>query len=262
MVSFLAATSVIANVTARSNVAKTSAAEIEAISDPSYLEAFRQLQLSESDIRMLRAHYLAPRRTITATQLAFAVGFGVYSASNLHYGRLARKLCRVLNLTPRHNLAAFVFFHRPNEEWEWEMRPQLAYAIETLSIVIATERYFSPDEIINESSLVEGGKYRVTVNGFERNDEARRRCLDYFGYQCQGCGMSFADRYGKDFSRIIHVHHLRPLATIRETYQIDPIADLVPICPNCHAVIHARANRSETYSIDDLKRFIQRNERP
>lgn len=243
-------------------MAKTTAADIETISDIAYLEAFRHLELSESDVRMLRANYLAPRRTITATQLAFAVGFGVYSASNLHYGRLAGKLCRVLDLTPRHNLAVFVVFHRPNEEWEWEMRPQLAYAIESLSIVVASERYFSPDEIIDESLLVEGAKFRVTVNGFERNDEARRRCIANFGYQCQGCGMSFAERYGEEFSRIIHVHHLRPLATIRKSYQIDPTADLIPVCPNCHAVIHAGIDRSEPYSIDDLKRFINRNGRP
>ena len=40
------------------------------------------------------------------------------------------------------------------------------------------------------------------------------------------------------FAGFIHVHHLRPLSEIRGEYMVDPVADLCPVCPNCHAVIH------------------------
>ena len=38
---------------------------------------------------------------------------------------------------------------------------------------------------------------------------------------------------------LIHVHHLKSLAEIGHSYQVDPIKDLMPVCPNCHAVIHS-----------------------
>ena len=50
--------------------------------------------------------------------------------------------------------------------------------------------------------------------------------------------MSFHERYGETSKDIIHVHHLVPLSDIGTTYQVDPINDLKPVCPNCHAVIH------------------------
>ena len=34
------------------------------------------------------------------------------------------------------------------------------------------------------------------------------------------------------------MHHIVPLSQIRELHEVDPIKDLVPICPNCHAMIH------------------------
>ena len=41
---------------------------------------------------MLRAHYEAPGRKITATQLAQAAGFANFSAANLQYGLLGAML--------------------------------------------------------------------------------------------------------------------------------------------------------------------------
>tara|TARA_B110000037_G_scaffold155751_1_gene175626 strand:- start:1922 stop:2146 length:225 start_codon:yes stop_codon:yes gene_type:complete len=42
-------------------------------------------------------------------------------------------------------------------------------------------------------------------------------------------------RFGKEF---IHVHHLKEIATIAQKYQVDPVNDLRPVCPNCHAMLH------------------------
>jgi 5-methylcytosine-specific restriction protein A len=51
--------------------------------------------------------------------------------------------------------------------------------------------------------------------------------------------MSFEERYGPEAAGIIHVHHVVPLSEIGERYEVDPIKDLRPVCPNCHTVIHA-----------------------
>jgi 5-methylcytosine-specific restriction protein A len=37
---------------------------------------------------------------------------------------------------------------------------------------------------------------------------------------------------------VIHVHHVRPESTLGPNYRVDPIKDLRPLCPNCHAIVH------------------------
>jgi len=38
-------------------------------------------------------------------------------------------------------------------------------------------------------------------------------------------------------------------------YKVDPINDLCPVCPNCHAMLH---RRSPPLSIDELKQLLKR----
>jgi len=71
---------------------------------------------------------------------------------------------------------------------------------------------------------------------------------------CQICKFDFNKFYAPLGEGIIHVHHLKPLAQIGEGYQVDPITDLIPVCPNCHTVIH---RGKETISIDKIKLKIQ-----
>ena len=84
----------------------------------------------------------------------------------------------------------------------------------------------------------EGHGERAWVNRYERSREARQECLEHWGYECQVCGMDFESRYGEIGREYIHVHHLIPLASIHEGYQVDSILDLKPVCPNCHAMLH------------------------
>ncbi len=99
---------------------------------------------------------------------------------------------------------------------------------------------FLPEQLVSSSSLAEGAKTQVTVNAYERNPYARRICVEYFGAICAVCSFDFGKTYGELADGLIHVHHLTPLSQIRESYQVDPIEDLRPVCPNCHAVIHRR----------------------
>ncbi|HEU5209888.1 MAG TPA: HNH endonuclease, partial [Longimicrobiales bacterium] len=75
-------------------------------------------------------------------------------------------------------------------------------------------------------------------------------CVAYYGAMCRVCGFSFEDVYGYLGVGFIHVHHTRPLSTIREEYRIDPIRDLVPVCPNCHAMLH---RTDPPLEIDELR---------
>src|SRR5262249_447314 len=85
--------------------------------------------------------------------------------------------------------------------------------------------------------LVEGAVIRVTVNAYERNPEARARCIQHYGAVCTICDMSFGQVYGALAEGFIQVHHVKPISEIGHGYEVDPIADLRPVCPNGHAVI-------------------------
>ncbi|PCP15512.1 HNH endonuclease, partial [Klebsiella pneumoniae] len=36
------------------------------------------------------------------------------------------------------------------------------------------------------------------------------------------------------------IHHLIPLSGIKQDYRLNPETDLIPVCPNCHAMLHRR----------------------
>lgn len=97
---------------------------------------------------------------------------------------------------------------------------------------------------------VEGAARKISVNAYERNPAARARCLDHHGYACAVCSFDFESAYGELGRNYIHVHHVVPLADVRAEYLVDPIKDLVPVCPNCHAMIHATR---PCLSIDQLR---------
>jgi 5-methylcytosine-specific restriction enzyme A len=110
-----------------------------------------------------------------------------------------------------------------------------------------------PEEVDTDEVLHEGSIKTITVNAYERNREARAKCIKHHGYACLGCGFDFLKTYGETGRGFIHVHHLRPLAEIKSSYVVDPVKDLVPLCPNCHSMIHSE---KPAMSLNDLKKLI------
>jgi 5-methylcytosine-specific restriction protein A len=88
------------------------------------------------------------------------------------------------------------------------------------------------------SGVVEGAVTTVLVNRYERSATARRKCIEHHGAICAVCSLDFKLTYGQIGEGFIHVHHIVPISSIGETYVLDPIEDLVPVCPNCHAMLH------------------------
>ena len=86
--------------------------------------------------------------------------------------------------------------------------------------------------------LTEGALLQVFVDKRERNAEAVQRCKELLGVQCVCCGFDFERFYGPLGAGFIHVHHLYPISNSTTIYEIDPAKDLVPLCPNCHAMVH------------------------
>lgn len=116
-----------------------------------------------------------------------------------------------------------------------------------------TDTYF-PDEIPNPKEIFEGAKKLVTVNSYERNAKARQKCIEHYGSVCSVCDFDFERAYGERGKDFIHVHHLVQLSSIGKAYQVNPVEDLRPVCPNCHAMLH----RDPLFTIDQLKSCLTR----
>jgi 5-methylcytosine-specific restriction protein A len=118
------------------------------------------------------------------------------------------------------------------------------------------ETFQSPEEV-GKGALVEGAARQVVVNKYERNPVARKACIDHYGPECQVCGLDFGARYGTIGDGFIHVHHLVDIASIGKEYQVNPIEDLRPVCPNCHAMLHTT---KPAMSIGELKNVLNKQE--
>ena len=90
-----------------------------------------------------------------------------------------------------------------------------------------------------ERELTEGEKRHVEFEQAHRNPALRQACINKYGYQCQCCGMNFAELYGEELGgNFIEVHHLKMISTFDESRPEDYLENLVPLCSNCHSMIH------------------------
>ncbi len=110
-----------------------------------------------------------------------------------------------------------------------------------------------PDEILHPEALYEGIRKKIIVNSYERNNIARSQCIDHYKAVCVVCNFNFEEIYGDIGKGFIHVHHLVQLSDIKKGYEVDPIKDLRPVCPNCHAMLH---KKDPPYTINELKSKI------
>lgn len=153
-------------------------------------------------------------------------------------------------------------------EWAWVRSytkgpntPKGAVADELLEFLVSRDRQGDatlPEEVPAGQTYKEGSVQRSLVDRYERNARARKDCIRHYGATCFLCGFDFVAEYGEVITGLIHVHHLKPLASIGSDYKIDPIQDLRPVCPNCHAVLH---RREPPYSLEEVQQFLQHAKR-
>jgi len=114
-----------------------------------------------------------------------------------------------------------------------------------------------PEEIDeDEDLLIEGAATTKSINAYERDPAARRRRIEHYGAVCSvpTCQFNFRHKYGSLGEGYIHIHHLTPLSEIRDAHDVDPIRDLRPVCPNCHAMIH---KRNPPFTIEELSDIVR-----
>ena len=101
-------------------------------------------------------------------------------------------------------------------------------------------------------SRTEGGEHVQTSTRRERSPNLRAAALRLHGASCMGCAFNFQATYGNIGSGFAHVHHAVPISQGKR--RTDPRTDLVVLCPNCHAMVHAE--RGTVLSIPELKAHI------
>ena len=86
----------------------------------------------------------------------------------------------------------------------------------------------------------EGARHSIKATVIERNAKARQACINHYGgYKCQICAFNFVEMYGELGKDFIHVHHIEGISK-KGINDIDPKKDLIPVCPNCHAMLHKK----------------------
>jgi len=83
------------------------------------------------------------------------------------------------------------------------------------------------------------------------------QCIDHWGCICSVCGIDFFTHYGKLGKDFIHVHHLKPISEIGKAYKLNPLKNLRPVCPNCHAMLH---RSFPVLTIEELQAVIEKNQ--
>lgn len=111
------------------------------------------------------------------------------------------------------------------------------------------------EQPVRERRLLEGAPDQRWVNVYERNQEARKLCIAHYKPVCSVCAFKFVNVYGPIGANFIHVHHLKPVASLGKEYVVDPTVDLRPVCPNCHAMLHISG---ELRSIEKLKALMEK----
>jgi len=105
-----------------------------------------------------------------------------------------------------------------------------------------------------EQLIIEGTSRQLTQTVYERNRYARMLCLKHHGHSCAVCQFNFETKYGDIGKEFIHVHHLKQLSNIGAAHITNPVVDLRPVCPNCHAMLH---KTNPPYTIEELQQLMR-----
>jgi hypothetical protein len=109
-----------------------------------YMEVFRVLPLTDHERRLLCAHAHAEGRTMSAAELAHALGYESHTVINSLYGTLARKVSDMVGLTPKraengrgvvYTFALASGRSEYRQHWKWTMHPEVFEALRVLKIV-------------------------------------------------------------------------------------------------------------------------------
>lgn len=125
----------------------------------------------------------------------------------------------------------------------------LGYILEKLSPFFKDASENEPEL---ENIVYKEGKIQVRYGvKFERNPQLRQKAIEIHGTTCKICNFNFEKMYGDIGKEFIEIHHIKPMHSIRREISVNPQTDLVPLCSNCHKMIHRK--RDKPLTLEELK---------
>ena len=131
--------------------------------------------------------------------------------------------------------------------------------IANLNLLGASNKYFVPEEEVSEGKL-------VTTNSKtrKRSQKLRNYAFEYYKsknkIKCEVCGFDFESTYGALGKDYIEFHHINPISVYEENGEITNLEEarknLVPLCSNCHKIIHRN-----NITVEQLKEVKNNDER-
>lgn len=93
---------------------------------------------------------------------------------------------------------------------------------------------------------------QAEVNDYK--DTIKRECLEYYGAICDICGFDFGYTYGEHFETCISVHNIHGVEGEEILPTTHPINDLIPVCQNCHHIIHSTV---PPIAVDQMRKIVK-----
>lgn len=110
-------------------------------------------------------------------------------------------------------------------------------------------------ETFSDGRFTEGTVKELLSRRYERDARAREMCLKIHGFDCKACGLNFELTYGEIGRHFIEVHHVKPISEKGGSYEVNPKEDLVPLCPNCHRIVHR--TKSDPLTVEELRSLLK-----
>lgn len=126
--------------------------------------------------------------------------------------------------------------------------------VNNAAVSLIESKLIHNNDVDELESYEEGNKKSRFVTFYERNPKLRRQAIAIHGLNCKACGFNFGERYGSYADGLIHIHHIKPISQLDNPKIINPETDLIPLCANCHAVVHYK--KFKTLSVDQLAALI------
>ncbi|THG34338.1 hypothetical protein E6C70_08635 [Glaciibacter flavus] len=143
---------------------------------------------------------------------------------------------------------------------EWENNPSMASAsvaaaVISMVLILLPPTHAASDESSTEpvEYALEGGVIHGTYNRYERSRANRTIAILVHGMRCAACDFDFGSTYGSLGRGYIEVHHRTPVHLMGERRPVDPHTELVPLCANCHRVVH---RTDPITAVDELAQLV------
>ena len=224
---------------------------------------------SESELKVIDFACGRDDCIFSAKELAEYLNYKDYNAANLLVGNIGKKIANYysVDLSRKSNSPGWwrVFcdggYIEGDDEFHWQIKNEFLQALVKTDWIEDVENYASTEESgdsendeLLQVEFIEGNKKTTLTNRYERNRDARNACIEHYGAVCCICGFNFEKVYGAIGKGFIHVHHEVDISLIGNEYKVDPIKDLKPVCPNCHAMLH---QKRPAYTIEELKNIMK-----